>query len=141
MTPDQIRIVQQTWAAVEPIADKVPAIFYDKLFEIDPSARPLFTNTNIETQHQKLVDALDLVADTAEHLEALLPALRDLGRRHVRYGVREHHYDSVGAALLETLKAGLGEIFTDEVRTAWTEAYARIASTMKSGAAETRAAA
>ena len=140
MTPEQIKLIQDSWAAMEPIADAVPGIFYAKLFEIDPSTKPMFTHTNMDAQHAKLMDAIDLVADTAGNLGVLVPVLEDLGRRHVDYGVEDKHYDSVGAALISTLEAGLGEAFTDEVRTAWTDAYGLIATTMINAANEKAAA-
>lgn len=62
--------------------------------------------------------------------------LRELGRRHVAYGVRVEHYDPVGAALLWTLAQGLGPAFADPVRDAWTAAYALVARTMQDGAAD-----
>jgi hemoglobin-like flavoprotein len=57
----------------------------------------------------------------------------------VSYGVRDEHYDIVGAALLWTLAKGLGEGFTDDVREAWTTAYTLLATVMKDAAAEAAA--
>jgi len=51
----------------------------------------------------------------------------------VGYGVREKDYDTVGQALLWTLRRGLGEAFTTEVEAAWTNVYATLASAMQSG--------
>ena len=61
--------------------------------------------------------------------------MRALGERHVAYGVEEHHYETVGEALLWTLERGLGDAFTDDVRDAWATAYTLLAMTMKSAAA------
>ena len=140
MTPQQIDLIKQTWASVGPIADAVPEIFYKRLFEIDPSTKPLFARVDMTRQHGKLLDAIELVAECASHLEDLGPALKDLGARHVRYGVADRHYDSVGAALIWTLEQGLGADFTDEVRNAWTVAYGKIAQTMQQGATTAQAA-
>ena len=51
-------------------------------------------------------------------------------------GVRDDHYDTVGAALLSTLHQGLGDAFTPEVATAWATAYTLLAGTMKAAAQE-----
>ena len=40
MIPKQKKLIQDTWAQVVPIAGQAAAIFYQRLFEIDPSARP-----------------------------------------------------------------------------------------------------
>ena len=140
MTPQQIELIKQTWASVGPIADAVPEIFYNRLFEVDPSTKPLFANVDMTRQHTKLLEAIELVADCVDQFEQLAPALHDLGARHVRYGVADRHYDSVGAALIWTLEKGLGEGFTEEVREAWTTAYGHIASTMQQGATSAQAA-
>ena len=75
------------------------------------------------------------------HLETIVPAVQDLGRRHVGYGVKDHHYDTVGAALLWTLEQGLGAGFTPEVRKVWSDTYDLLADTMKGAVATTAEAA
>jgi hemoglobin-like flavoprotein len=62
--------------------------------------------------------------------------VQQLGKRHVAYGVTDEHYDTVGAALLWTLEAGLGDAFTAEVKDAWATTYGVLATTMKEAAAE-----
>jgi hypothetical protein len=42
MTPEQVTLVQQSFAQVAPIADQAAAMFYDRLFEIAPAVKPLF---------------------------------------------------------------------------------------------------
>lgn len=42
MTAEQKRLVQASFAKVQPIADAAAAMFYARLFELDPSVRPLF---------------------------------------------------------------------------------------------------
>ena len=67
-----------------------------------------------------------------DRLETIVPAVRELGRRHGTYGVRAPHYAVVATALLATLEHGLGAAFTVEVREAWTAAHEVLASTMQS---------
>jgi hemoglobin-like flavoprotein len=131
MTPEQTELIKQSWKDVVPIADTAARLFYDRLFEIDPSTAELFVGVDMEQQRNKLVGALSLVVDDVDELERLIPVLQDLGRRHTRYGVSDHHYDSVGTALLWTLEQGLGPAFTAETRSAWTIAYATVAGVMR----------
>jgi hemoglobin-like flavoprotein len=63
--------------------------------------------------------------------EQLIPVVRDLGRRHAEYGVAEGHYETVGTALMWTLKKGLGEAFSPELENAWATVYGLLATTMK----------
>ena len=133
MTPEQMQLVQTSWSKVEPIAPQAAELFYGRLFKLDPSLRALFKG-DMQAQGTKLMRAITLVVRGLEQLDTLAPTLRALGRRHVGYGVKESHYETVGAALLWTLEQGLGSAFTPATGTAWTEAYDVLASVMKEGA-------
>lgn len=130
-----ISIVQSSWAKVMPISDAAATLFYDRLFELDPSVRPLFKH-DMREQKKKLMQTLAVAVDGLNNLPRLVPVLKDLGARHTGYMVADHHYDTVGAALLWTLHEGLGDEFTPEVEAAWTEIYTLVAGVMKSAAAE-----
>ena len=138
MTPEQKTLVQQSFSQVAPIADQAAALFYGRLFELDPSVKPLF-KTDLETQGRKLMQVLAMAVNGLDNLDALVPVVQTLGRKHVAYGVQDEHYDTVGSALLWTLEQGLGAGFTPEVKAAWTEVYGIIATTMKTAAAEVAA--
>ncbi len=134
MTPEQKRILRETWALVTPIADTAARLFYDRLFEVDPSARPLFKDTDMAAQREKLMATLSAVVDNLDDLESMVPAIEDLGRRHVGYGVTDAQYDTVGQALLWTLAQGLGAAWTPEAELAWTDAYTTVADIMRDAA-------
>lgn len=134
MTPEQIRIVQSTWVRVLPIKDIAAQLFYKRLFEMDPSLRPLFRG-DLREQGEKLMQIIDAAVNGLSHLERIVTAIRDLGRRHADYGVKDHHYDTVGAALLWTLKEGLGAEFTPKAKEAWATVYGVLAATMQEAAA------
>ncbi|QDT58780.1 Bacterial hemoglobin [Stieleria bergensis] len=129
MTPAQIELVQSTWDAVKPNADTVAELFYQRLFELDPSLKPLFKG-DMKEQGKKLMATLSLAVASLTKLEEILPAVQALGRRHVEYGVPEESYQTVGQALLDTLNKGLGDAFTDEVKEAWTQTYVTLSTVM-----------
>ncbi len=135
MTETQIRLVQQSFAAVKPMADIVADMFYSRLFDLDPSLRPLF-RTERREQGRKLMSMLAVAVNGLSRLDQILPAVEELGRRHLQYGVRDEHYATVAGALLWTLEKGLASAFTDEVRTAWEAAYKLLASVMQLGVAD-----
>lgn len=136
MSPEEKLLVKETWRKVAPMADTAARLFYDRLFEIDATTRPLFKTTNLAEQRRKLIQALTVVVKGLDHLEALVPTLADMGRRHAQYGVTDGHYDTVGAALLWTLEQGLGSAWTPEVKAAWSGAYALLADVMRKAAGE-----
>jgi len=134
LTQAQIVLVQDSFAAITPIADDAAALFYRRLFAIDPTLRALFTGDMVE-QRRKLMQMLTAAVKGLNHIDRLIPVVEDLGRRHARYGVLDRHYDTVGSALIWTLEKGLGSAFTAEVRLAWTTLYGLLASTMARAAA------
>ncbi len=133
MTPDQIASVESTFRKIGPITQATGVDFYNRLFERDPTTRSLF-DVDMGLQAVKLMQVLAFVVSNLHAPETLLPMIRDLGRRHVAYGVTEAHYDSVIAALLDTLAHALGPVWTPDVAAAWASAFATIASEMKSAA-------
>jgi hemoglobin-like flavoprotein len=131
MTPKQKQLVQNSWEKVLPISDTAATLFYGRLFELDPSTRPLFKHANMPEQRKKLMDMIGTAVNSLNALDQLIPAVTDLGQRHMAYGVTDEHYASVGSALLWTLEQGLGADFTPEVKEAWTTVYGVLADTMK----------
>jgi nitric oxide dioxygenase len=139
MTPTQVELIRASWAKVEPITDTAAALFYGRLFELDPRARALFRRTDLAAQGKVLMQTLAVVVKSVDRLDTIVPAVEALGRRHAGYGVTPRDYDTVGAALLWTLEQGLGDGFDTATRDAWAEAYGVLASVMI-GAAEAQAA-
>ena len=135
MTPQQIALVRSSFAEVSPIADSAAKLFYSRLFELDPSLRPLFRNS-LDAQGSKLMNMIAGAVCLLDQPEKLLPVVRNLGRRHTGYGVEDGHYETVGAALLWTLEKGLGAAFTPEVENAWIAVYGVLADNMKMAANE-----
>jgi hemoglobin-like flavoprotein len=129
MDDQQLALVKTTWQQVIPIADTAADIFYTKLFELDGSLRAMFPS-DLTEQKKKLMQTLTLVINSIDNLPAVLPAVQTLGRKHVGYGVKPAHYQTVGAALLATLAVGLGAAFTPEVKAAWTAVYGTLSTAM-----------
>jgi nitric oxide dioxygenase len=139
MNSAEINLVQVTFDLVRPNALAVAEIFYKRLFTLDPSLRPLFKGDMVH-QSRMLMAMLGAAVNGLTNVEALVPVLRQLGARHVNYGVEDEHYATVGSALLWTLGEGLGEKFTPAVSDAWTAAYGLLSSVMLLGAIEARSA-
>jgi hemoglobin-like flavoprotein len=133
MTPEKIALVRNSWKQVFPIQDTAAQLFYNRLFELDPSLRNMFRGDMTE-QGRKLMAMINTAVVSLDRLGPLLETIETMGRRHVAYGVTEAHYDTVGSALIWTLGQGLKEQFTPAVEAAWGEAYATLASAMKQAA-------
>jgi hemoglobin-like flavoprotein len=130
MTPEQKQLVRDSFAKLVPIADDAAALFYQRLFTLDPKLKALFTH-DMKEQGRKLMSMIGTAVAQLDKVEALVPVLRELGKRHVGYGVRDSDYDTVATALLWTLEQGLGADFTPALKDAWTACYGVLAGEMK----------
>jgi hemoglobin-like flavoprotein len=133
ITDEEIALVQTTFKRVVPIADTAATLFYARLFELDPSLRPLFKGS-MKEQGRKLMQMVTVAVNGLDHLEEIVPAVHDLGKRHVGYGVKAEHYATAGAALLWTLETALLDAFTPEVSDAWATVYGVLAGAAIEGA-------
>jgi hemoglobin-like flavoprotein len=134
MNEHTIALVRESFDLVDPIAPQATALFYANLFNADPALQRLFKGDMVVQGH-RLMEMLTLAVSHLDEPAVLMPTLRSLGQRHAGYGVQDQHYDTVGVALLETLRQGLGVAFTPEVEAAWVDVYGVVAGTMKEAAA------
>ncbi len=118
----QKQLVQQTLRQVAPLAETASALYYMRLFELDPSLRAVFT-PDLQVQSRKLLSMIAYNRDGLEYSETLILSLHQLGRRFAENGLIPSDYETVGDALLWTLARGLGAAFTAEVREAWEAVY------------------
>jgi hemoglobin-like flavoprotein len=129
MTPEQIKLIQESFAKVAPISEQAAALFYGRLFEIAPAVKPLFRG-DMKEQGRKLMGTLAVVVNGLDKLDTVLPAASALAKRHVTYGVQQDHYAPVGQALLWTLERGLDTSWSNELADAWASAYGTLSSFM-----------
>ena len=129
MTPEQIKLVQTSFARVFPLKARMAQGFYDRLFEIAPGVRPLFPE-NMTQQREKLADSLVFVVKNLDAPEHLALTVAGLARRHAKYGARPEHFGPVGEALIHALDAHSPKPLTDQEKEAWTQAYTTIVNAM-----------
>jgi len=129
LSNDHLLLIEESFVLVDGISEQAADLFYQKLFEIEPSLRSLFPE-NISEQKKKLMAALRTLVNSLRAPDKILPILDSMGARHKNYGVLDEHYVYVAEALMWTLEQGLGPALTDEVRQAWTDLYSIVAARM-----------
>lgn len=129
---NEIQLVRETWTAASADPDAAAALFYGKLFEAAPAVKPLFSS-DMSVQGRKLMQMISIAVNNMEQIEDIVPALVDLGAKHVDYGAAPEHYPVVGEILIDTLKTALGDEFTKDAEEAWQRTYSALASVMLSG--------
>ena len=115
ITDKQKRLVQRSFIQIEPHFENVAALFYQALFQYDPSLQRLFKN-NMTDQGQELMITLRVAVRGLVDIDILVPLLHELADRHVEYGVKAKNYTPVGNALLQTFKVCLDNAWTPELR-------------------------
>lgn len=134
LSQEEKQLIRDSFAKVAPHKDRAGVIFYDRLFQLDPSLREMFHRAPIETQAQKLMQVFGWVVERLDHVKELKAELDELGRKHVEYGVKSDHYALVGSSLVWTLKQALGADFKPEAEAAWIELYTYLSGRMDDAA-------
>ncbi|QJD77374.1 globin family protein [Spirosoma rhododendri] len=129
MNTVQLSLIRDSWACVAPNADAAGQVFYANLFAIDPALRRLFPD-DIQPQAHKLMAMLNLLIGQLENADVITRELTGLARRHARYGVQPDQFNTVGLALIQTLRDGLGDRWTPDVQLAWGALYQTVAGAM-----------
>jgi len=135
VTEAEKTLIRDSFAKVAANPQAVAAMFYGRLFTIAPEVRSLFKG-DMNAQGRKLMAMIGTAVRNLDDLGAVVPAVRDLGQRHIAYGTRPEHYPVVGEALLWTLEQGLGADFTPATKAAWTTCYTTLATVMQEGAGQ-----
>jgi hemoglobin-like flavoprotein len=129
LTPQQKRLVRESFQTVQEYSNSLTKLFYGRLFELAPSVRSLFAS-DLSEQSRKLLEMLATVVNALDRFEELRPQLAELGRRHVTYGARPEHYDVVRVALLWALAQALEHEFDRDTRHAWDQMLRAISAAM-----------
>ena len=129
MTPQQIALIRRQFGLVAERKDDFAAAFYDALFYVDPTLRPLFP-ADMRPQRRQFVAALAHAILALDDLDAVIEDVRALGLRHVGYGAEPDHDNVVGEALLSALSETLGEAFDGSAEAAWALAYGTMTDVM-----------
>lgn len=129
MNPRSLELIRNTFVDVVFARERAARLFYDRLFHLAPETRTLF-RSDLEEQGRMFVDALAKIVTGLDRLESMLPELKALAVRHVRYGVEERHYAIVGSALLHMVRELARPRFDTDTERAWSEAYAVVSGAM-----------
>ena len=131
MKVEQLNLVQDSLAVIQPLADQIAKSFYKHLFEIAPQTKKLFTG-DMTRQGTMLMTSLSLAVNGLSDMENTLPSVQALGERHYSYGVKPEYYQAAVESFIWSLEHHLGDQFTPELKESWTIAFQSLADTMLS---------
>jgi hemoglobin-like flavoprotein len=133
VSPAELALIESADRVVRADPDAFARAFYATLFDVAPEVRELFDD-DLTAQRGKLVDEVAFFIGAAADLDRFVERARELGRRHVGYGVRRDHYDAVGIALVAAVRERTGDEWTSDHHRAWTKMYRLISDVMLDGA-------
>lgn len=134
MTPRETRLIRESWRNIARDRDAIVVTFYDILFRWKPELRGYFSE-DMSEQRRMMAVTLNLAVSHIDRIDTIRESVRDLGRRHARYGARAAYYDLVVEALVRAIAQHAGPaIFGPRVEAAWRRAFALIAEEMLAGA-------
>jgi hemoglobin-like flavoprotein len=133
VTARQRALIRSSWDLMRPKAIHVADLFYDRLFELDPSLEALFPE-DLTAQRPRFMKAVAAAVAGLDDLDALRPTLLDLGRQNLSQGIQSGHYDTLGKALLWTFEQSLAEDFTPPMKEAWAALHAEVSRAMRDAA-------
>ena len=132
----QGELLESSFQAIVLHGEAFVTAFYERLFTRFPETRALFAATDMFEQRKKLQQSLALIVEHMQHPEVLSGMLKELGQRHVTYGIRPEHYPLVGTVLLETFADFLGKHWTQAHHDAWVNGFEAVSSLMLQGTQE-----
>jgi methyl-accepting chemotaxis protein len=127
--------LETSFDLVAPRGDELVDAFYSRLFAAAPVVEPLFAGIDMRRQKSMLLGTLVLLRKSLRDLGAIVPKLRELGRKHVAYGAHADHYPVVGTVLIASMAEVAGEQWRPEYERAWSEGLDVVAGAMLEGAA------
>ena len=132
----ELEYLETSFDLVAPRGEALMDTFYARLFAAAPAVKPLFAGTDLRRQKGMLLSALVLLRKSLRDLDAIIPALRAMGARHVGYGARPEHYPVVGEVLIASMAEVAGDAWRPEYERAWEAAFGVVAGAMLEGAAD-----
>lgn len=127
-----IEIVKSTIPLLENAGVEVTDYFYKRMFEHNPELKDIFNLANQATGRQQfaLFSAVASYAKNIDNLGALGDLVERVAQKHTSFHIQPVQYQIVGHHLIETLREMAPDDFTDEVATAWIEAYGLLADVL-----------
>ncbi|NMO94576.1 NO-inducible flavohemoprotein [Paenibacillus lemnae] len=124
-----IHLIKNTIPVLETHGAEITQIFYRRLFQQHPELLNIFNHANQRQgkQQNALANAVYAAAVHIDHLENILPVVKQIAQKHRALQVRPEHYPVVGQTLLDAMKEVLGDAASPEILEAWAEAYGVIA--------------
>lgn len=125
LRPQTIAIVKSTASILEEHGEVIIRHMYKRMFLHNPEVIPFFNPTNQRTgvQQKALAEILCAYAANIDNLEVLGSAIEHITQKHSSLQIKPEHYPIVREHLLASLREVLGDGATDEVISAWAEAY------------------
>jgi nitric oxide dioxygenase len=129
LSAQTIAVVKSTAPILTEHGETLTRHFYKRMFAHNPEVAPFFNPAHQEAgkQQRALAGAITAYAANIDNLEVLGGAVELIAQKHASLMIKPEHYPIVGENLLASIREVLGEGATEEVVSAWEEAYGFLA--------------
>lgn len=132
------RLLRESLAVLGPLPEAF-AHLYPALFRDRPHLRTLFPDA-LDAQRDRLAWSFMELIEGLDKPDVIVPIFEELGKAHIRLGVRAVHYQPFGDAFIESLRLAAGSAWRPEYSDAWRRAYRFLAAVMSNAADHTSSA-
>ena len=129
LSQNTINIVKSTVPVLEVHGEAITKRFYEMMFNNHPELLNIFNHANQKQgrQQKALANTVYAAAKYIDNLEAIVPVVTQIAHKHRSLGIQAEHYPIVGKHLILAIKDVLKDAATEEIISAWEEAYGVIA--------------
>nr|WP_106913107.1 globin domain-containing protein [Staphylococcus pasteuri] len=122
-------IVKETVPVLQDKGVEITSNFYARMFKQHPELKNMFNQTNQQRglQSTALAQSVLAAAVNIDHLEAILPVVKEIAYKHCALQVPPAGYDIVGENLIAAIKEVVGLDDDHEIIKTWKKAYQEIA--------------
>ena len=122
-------VVKETVPVLQDKGTEITSNFYARMFKQHPELKNMFNQTNQQRglQSTALAQSVLAAAVNIDHLEAILPVVKEIAYKHCALQVPPAGYDIVGENLIAAIKEVVGLDDDHEIIKTWKKAYQEIA--------------
>lgn len=120
LTTNDLNIIRDSYVKLSLDSKNIFENFYDNFFELDPSAKKLFENVNMQKQKRMLFESLSYFINNKEITNLDLEEYADiLKNQHQSVHISTSQTKNFELAFIKTIKEDLGNNFTPDIEKSW----------------------
>lgn len=131
LSKDDIKIIQDSYKKLSDKHQETGDYLYNHLFKSSPDVSNIFKG-DMKEQSMTLMKMIKTVVEGLNNVQIIMPAIQQMGNRHIDYGVSSDHFKHFKSSLLYAIEKVLGPDFNSNVKNSWSKLYDVLEEIMRS---------